>query len=162
MGKQKALSIVAFVGLPGSGKTAAAAHLATQGAPHIRGDETEKIIEKIERVAEAGQRLIVLDDLASWQQCLAIKHAFPGRLSVVALVAGAKVRHHRLENRAINTVTPQEAEARDREILQASEKAEPIAAADYTIINEGSLEALAADIDKIVAEIRTCRSDISC
>ena len=64
MTKQKSLSIIAFVGLPGSGKTTAAAHLATLGAPHITSVDTEEIIQEITHIADAGQRLIALDDLA--------------------------------------------------------------------------------------------------
>lgn len=158
MTKQKALSIVAFVGMPGSGKTTAAEHLARRGVPHITSVDTQEIIEEISHIANAGQRLIVLDDLASWEQCLAIKHAFPGRVSVVALVATASLRYHRLGD----SVSAHEAEERDRAILRASQKAEPIAAADYTIINEGEIDALTARIDEIVEAIRTCKSDSWC
>ena len=162
MTKQKSLSIIAFVGLPGSGKTTAAAHLATLGAPHITSGDTEEIIQEITHIADAGQRLIALDDLASWEQCLAIKHAFPGTLSVVALTAKPAIRYHRLSNRDFDTLSLHDAQERDYAILHASEKAEPIAAADYTIVNEGHLASLVAELDAIVAEIRSCSSDLHC
>lgn len=162
MSKQKALSIVAFVGLPGSGKSTASEYVASLGTPRITSVDTREIIAEIGHIADAGQRLILLDDLASWEQCLAIKHAFPGRLSIVALVTKAPIRFHRLNNRTIDALSAREAEELDRTILRASAKAEPIAAADYTIINEDSLEALTAKIDTVIEEIRTCKSNTYC
>lgn len=162
MTKQKSLSIIAFVGLPGSGKTTAATHLATLGSPHITSVDTKEIIEEITRIADAGQRLIVLDDLASWDQCLAIKHAFPGKMSIIALTAKSSIRYHRLGNRDIDTLSLHDAQERDHAILNASEKAEPIVAADYTIVNDEDVSSLIAKLDSIVEEIRSCKSDLYC
>jgi dephospho-CoA kinase len=162
MVKQKSLSIVAFVGLTGSGKTTASAYLAQLGAPRITTLDTTEIVDEITHIAEAGQRLIVIDDIASWEQYRAVKHAFPGRFTVVALTSQTNIRHRRLGKRQSDALTIHQAEEQDREILAASQKAEPIAAADYTIINDGAIEDLHANIDEIVATVRACTAGRWC
>ena len=98
----------------------------------------------------------------SWDQYLKIKQAFPGRLSVVALVAPENLRHRWLGRRSTSPLSIHEANQKDHANLAASHKAEPIAAADYTIINDGGLDSLYTKIDEIITEIRSCKSTINC
>lgn len=156
MPKQKQLSIIAFVGLTGSGKSTATHHLASQSTPRIAKTITAEIIDEINGLASAGQRLVVLDDIASWEQLVELKQAFPGRVSVVALFA-PRAAIRKFSPNAIHQI-----EQSDRAILKASQKAEPIAAADYTITNDSSLEALYTQIDRVVEDIRTCHSGVWC
>lgn len=81
-----------------------------------------------------------------------MKHAFPGELSLIAVVAPKKLRHHRLASRPERPFTDAEANTRDWTEIENLEKGGPIAIADHYMMNDGDLEKLHAQID---AELRS-------
>lgn len=109
-----------------------------------------KVIEEMRRLIGAGQHRIVLDGLYTWTEYRHLKHAFPGEMTVIAVVAPKHLRYHRLANRAQRPFTFEEAEQRDWSEIENLEKGGPIAIADYFVDNAGTLEHLDAQIDMIL------------
>jgi dephospho-CoA kinase len=112
-----------------------------------------RIITQIGGLIGAGQRTILADGLYTWTEYKALKHAFPGELTVIAILAPRSVRHQRLANRADRPFTDKEATERDWREIEHLEKGGPIAMADHFIINDGSIEKLHADIDVVLSDI---------
>ncbi|MCL2615242.1 MAG: AAA family ATPase [Dehalococcoidia bacterium] len=94
---------------------------------------------------------VVVDGLYSWEEYVSLSKYY-GRGFRVALVwSSPATRYARLAKRIVRPLTMEEAYSRDvAEILNLN-KGGPIAMADFTIVNEGSLE----DLE------RECRSAIS-
>lgn len=109
-----------------------------------------QIIAQIKGLAESGQHRIVADGMYSWTEYKTLKAEFPGELVVVAIVAPKHLRHHRLNIRPIRPMTDAEANQRDWAEIENLEKGGPIAIADYTIINDGDLDNLYAQLDKVL------------
>ncbi len=82
-----------------------------------------------------------------------MKDRYGGRFAAVAVWASPETRHHRLAKRPIRPLTPEEAASRDVAEIQNLNKGGPIAMADFTIINESSLEALERETKKVVAAL---------
>ena len=58
----------------------------------------KRIIREIHNLINAGQRHIVADGLYTWTEYKALKREFSSALTVVAIVAPKRLRHHRLTN----------------------------------------------------------------
>lgn len=179
--------IVAFVGMPGSGKSTAVDYLTEKGHPKVyfggvllaavkeagldinpeneaimrkklrleEGDDfiAKRIITQINDLVAAGQHRIIADGLYSWAEYKALKHAFPGELSLIAVLAPRHIRHHRLANRPVRPLTAEEAKIRDWNEIEILNKGGPIAMADHFIINDHDIEAFDKNLDKILKEI---------
>ncbi|MDB5165191.1 MAG: putative Dephospho-CoA kinaselike protein [Candidatus Saccharibacteria bacterium] len=175
------VKILAFVGLAGSGKSAAIEYLAAKGFPkvyfggviydamrqasiditpesqtkfreEIREREgkdfvVKRIIEQINDLINAGQHRILADGIYSWTEYKIMKKAFPGELTLIAVVTPKKLRHHRLAHRPERPFTDTEANMRDWTEIENLEKGGPIAIADHYIINDGDMEKLHAQVD---------------
>jgi len=85
---------------------------------------------------------VVVDGLYSWEEYTLLKDCYGERFSAVAVWASPATRHARLENRARRPLTVEEAASRDKAEIEKINKGGPIAMADFTIINEASLEEL--------------------
>lgn len=114
----------------------------------------KKVIEQIHGLAGAGQRHILLDGLYSWTEYKALKSAFPGELTVVAIVAPRRTRHTRLANRPERPYTGEEATARDWSQIENLEQGGPIAIADHFIHNDSGLDVLHEKIDHFLDETK--------
>lgn len=181
------LKILAFVGLPGSGKTTAVEHFTKKGFPKVYfggvilsamkeagieiNPENEKrfreefrekhgkdvvvkrIIEEIKNLADAGQHRIIADGLYTWTEYKALKSAFPGELTLAAIVAPRHLRYHRLSKRAYRPMTATEAYNRDQSEIENLEKGGPIAIADHFIINDVPLDELKKRLDALAREL---------
>lgn len=113
----------------------------------------KRIIAQIHDLINAGQYHIVADGLYSWTEYKAFKQEFPGELNIVAIVAPRHLRHHRLLNRPVRPISQFEADQKDWTEIENLEKGGPIAIADHYIINDGSMEYLYEQIDKILDDI---------
>jgi len=113
----------------------------------------KRIIDQIHNLISAGQHQIIADGLYSWTEYKTLKHEFPGELSVIAIVAPKKLRHHRLLTRPIRPLTQSESDQRDWAEIENIEKGGPIAIADHYIINDGDFDHLYKQIDKVLEEI---------
>lgn len=188
MSTDRNVKIVAFVGLPGAGKSSAVDYVTDKkypkvyfggivleemtkaGLEHTQENErpfrenlrkregkdfvVNRIIEQIQGLIGAGQDRIVADGLYTWTEYKALKTAFPGELTTVAVVAPRHIRHRRLAIRPIRPLTAEEATKRDWAEIENLEKGGPIAIADHYIINDASLEKLHQQIDTILNDIK--------
>lgn len=120
---------------------------------HGKDAVVNRIIEQINNLADAGQRTVIADGLYTWTEYKALKRAFPGELTVVAIVAPRHVRYHRLSQRPERPFTSTEAYERDTSEIENLEKGGPIAIADHYVINDGSIEELDRKLKQLVEEL---------
>lgn len=113
----------------------------------------QRIIAQIHNLIAAGQHRIVADGLYSWTEYKVLKHEFPGELELVAIVAPKRLRHHRLLTRPVRPLTQAESDQRDWAEIEGIEKGGPIAIADHFIINDGTMEQLHEQVDKVLDDI---------
>lgn len=122
---------------------------ATEGKDFV----AQRIIKQIHNLIAAGQHRIVADGLYSWTEYKVLKHEFPGELELVAIVAPKRLRHHRLLTRPVRPLTQTESDQRDWAEIEGIEKGGPIAIADHFIINDGTIEHMHEQVDKVLADI---------
>jgi dephospho-CoA kinase len=97
---------------------------------------------------------VVIDGLYSWEEYTLLKSRYGDDFHVVAVWASPKTRYNRLSKRKIRPLTMEEAASRDVAELENTNKGGPIAMADFTIINESSLEDLKKGTERVVAVLR--------
>ncbi len=107
----------------------------------------KRIIKEIHDLTGAGQHRIILDGLYTWSEYKALKHEFPGDLTVIAIVTPKHLRKQRMEKRPERPMTPKEVDQRDWSEIENLEKGGPIAIADYFIHNEADLDQLHKQVD---------------
>jgi len=110
----------------------------------------KRIIKQIQDLAAAGQHRIIADGLYTWDEYKALKHAFPGELTVIAITAPKHKRYHWLTSREDRPQTPEISAARDIREIEDLQKGGPIAAADFFVINNGSFEHMYEQLDEVV------------
>ena len=108
-----------------------------------------KIVEQIKHLAASGQHRIIADGLYTWTEYQVLKKAFPGELTLVAVVSPRHLRYRRLSERAVRPFTATEAHERDVTEIEHLEKGGPIAIADHYVINDGSVE----ELDKKLSDL---------
>jgi dephospho-CoA kinase len=94
---------------------------------------------------------VVVDGLYSWEEYIYLKDYYGDDLIVVAVYSPPPTRYDRLGNRKVRPLTVEEAASRDRAEIEEVNKGGPIAMADFTVLNDASLDAM----KKRVAEIMT-------
>lgn len=122
---------------------------ATEGKDWV----VRQVIAETKDLIAAGQKRIILDGVYSWTEYRALKHEFPTSLTFIAIVVDKKLRYKRVaarKDRAFDTTAIRE---RDRSEIENLEKGGPIAAADYYILNNGSVEDMANRINEILKEV---------
>lgn len=104
--------------------------------------------------AEEGAGVIVFDGLYSWSELLYLRETYGDNLLVVAVAAPRKLRYQRiLARQDAHRKYTSEQQIINREVAEIEnlEKGGPIAQADYTIVNDGPLEAMTAKLTDILA-----------
>lgn len=104
---------------------------------------------------------VVVDGLYSWSEYKILKEKYGDLMYVLAVYAPPKLRYTRLGNRSIanddelrfRNFAAEEAKARDYAEIENLEKGGPIAMADFTIINTGTIDELKEKVNKILFEI---------
>jgi len=106
---------------------------------------------------------VVGDGLYSWSEYKILKDKYGENLIVIAVYAPPKLRYERLSGRAARHLddpklkyrssTPEAAKTRDFAEIENIEKGGPIAMADYTIINTGTLDELHSQTEKILIKL---------
>jgi dephospho-CoA kinase len=97
---------------------------------------------------------VVVDGLYSWEEYTLLKSRYGDDFRVVAVWASPKVRYGRLSKRKVRSLTVEEAMSRDIAELESTNKGGPIAMADFTIVNESSLEDLERETKKVISALR--------
>lgn len=110
-------------------------------------------IAETKDLISAGQKRIVLDGVYSWTEYKALKHEFPGDLTFIAVVAPKLLRYERIAKRPERPFDGKAIRERDITEIENLEKGGPIAAADYFILNDGSVEDMQAQLKKILQKI---------
>lgn len=181
------VKIIAFVGLPGSGKSTAVDYLSQKDIPkiymggiiykameeagieinfesqqkfreEIRAREgkdfvAKRAIEQINNLIDAGQKQIIVDGIYTWTEYKLFKRAFPGEMTVVAVVTPKPLRKRRLAQRPERPLTSVEVDQRDWAEIENLEKGGPIALADFYVHNNRSYDEFYTQIDEILDEI---------
>ena len=108
----------------------------------------------VPHIAEAvKQKNVVIDGLYSWSEYKVLKEKFGTQLVVLCIYASPKTRYQRLSTRTIRPLAYQEAQCRDYAEIENIEKGGPIAMADYTVVNESSVNELQQQLDAVYAKV---------
>jgi len=100
---------------------------------------------------------VVVDGLYSWEEYIFLKTHYGKDFCIVAVWASPRTRYARLTGRSNRCLTLEEATSRDRAEVENLNKGGPIAMADFTIINESSLESLETEAKRIINLVQTDR-----
>lgn len=117
------------------------------------GAYATRIIVKIDALAAQGHTKVVADGLYSWTEYKIFKEHFNDNVTFIAVAAPRHVRHERLAKRSVRPLTDQEVTSREYAEIENLEKGGPIANADYTVVNDGTREAMLTKVDEILSEI---------
>lgn len=112
-----------------------------------------QVISETKKLIEAGQRRIVFDGVYSWTEYKILKHEFPGELTFLAIVVPKRLRYKRVAQRPERPFDRNEIMDRDQTEIENLEKGGPIAAADYYILNDGSISEMHEDLKGILDDI---------
>lgn len=96
---------------------------------------------------------VAIDGMYSWEEYLFLKKKYKGRFFVVAIYASPKTRQKRLGKRKVRPLTPKECASRDYAQLEKLKTGGPIADADFTLVNEGSLNDLERNLGIVLRKI---------
>jgi dephospho-CoA kinase len=94
---------------------------------------------------------VVVDGLYSWEEYMLLKSRYDEDFHVVAVWVSPTKRYERLSKRTVRPLTVEEAASRDIAELENSNKGGPIVMADFTIINESSLEDLERETGRVLS-----------
>jgi dephospho-CoA kinase len=97
---------------------------------------------------------VVIDGLYSWEEYVFLKERFGEDFIVVAVWASPGTRYARLAGRDVRSLTMQQAAGRDRAEIENLNKGGPIVMADYTVINEGTVDEMREQVERIIVEIK--------
>jgi dephospho-CoA kinase len=97
---------------------------------------------------------VVVDGLYSWEEYRLLKNRYGESLYVVAVWASPETRYERLTKRPARPLTVEEAISRDIAEIENSNKGGPIAMANFTIINEASLEDMRKETQRIISVLK--------
>ena len=112
-----------------------------------------QVIAETKDLIAAGQKRIVLDGVYSWTEYKALKKEFPTSLTFLAIVVDRKLRYDRVAKRPGRSFDGTAIRERDRSEIENLEKGGPIALADYYILNNGTIDDLKDNLNKILKEI---------
>jgi dephospho-CoA kinase len=104
---------------------------------------------------------VVIDGLYSWSEYKILKEKYSDSLYVIAVYAPPKLRYERLKNRSVENdekkrfrpLTEKEAKARDFAEIENIEKSGPIAMADFTILNTGTIDELKEKVKEVLLHV---------
>lgn len=104
---------------------------------------------------------VVVDGLYSWTEYKVLKEKYGESMRVIAVFASPKLRYERLEKRIVSNdpdrrfraLSEKEAKERDYAEIENIEKGGPIAMADFTIINEGTISEVKKALARILKKI---------
>lgn len=116
-------------------------------------------IPKIDELLKKSN--LVVDGLYSWSEYKILKERYGDSMYIIAVYTPPELRYKRLKERKVENdpqqrfrpFTEEEARARDYAEIENLEKGGPIAMADFTIINTGTIKELQENVDKIFSEI---------
>ena len=109
-----------------------------------------QVIAETKDLISAGQKRIVLDGVYSWTEYCTLKHEFPKALTFIAVVVDKHLRYERVAVRPGRAFDAAAIRERDRSEIENLEKGGPIVAADYYILNNGTIKESTDRLDEIL------------
>jgi dephospho-CoA kinase len=106
-------------------------------------------LPKIEALLGEGKNVLI-DGLYSFSEYKILTEKYGDRLVVIAVFTPRALRYERLARRDVRPLTLAEAISRDFAEIENIEKGGPIALADYTIVNDGTMDELIQRLDGIL------------
>ena len=103
---------------------------------------------KIKEAFESSS--VLLESLYSWEEYLEVMENFGPSFKVLAVYSSPQTRIERMKKRPFRPLTPEELKSRDYSQIENLHQAGPIARADWTIVNEGSLEGFYSALDAVL------------
>jgi dephospho-CoA kinase len=97
---------------------------------------------------------VVVDGLYSWEEYILLKEYYGEQFTTVAVWASLVIRQARLADRKERALTRDEANSRDKAEIENLNKGGPIAMADFTIVNENSLEELEKETERLLSALK--------
>jgi len=97
---------------------------------------------------------VVVDGLYSWEEYILLKEYCGRQFTTVAVWASPATRHARLADRKERPLTVEEAASRDKSEIENINKGGPIVMADFTIVNEASLEELEKETERVLSALK--------
>jgi dephospho-CoA kinase len=101
-----------------------------------------------------GNSNVVVDGLYSWEEYTFLKEYYKDNLIVVAVWSSPKTRYARLGKRKVRPLTPKEAAGRDYAEIEKLNKGGPICMADFTVLNDDSLDELKKQVERIIVNVK--------
>ena len=105
---------------------------------------------------------VAIDGLYSWSEYKVLKEKYKERMRVLAVYASPNLRHERLRNRKLEAkdleqrfrpLGEEDANARDYAEIENLEKGGPIAMADFTVVNAGTIDQLKQQVKTIIENV---------
>lgn len=112
----------------------------------------KEVVKKLNKLKENND-VILVESLYMWTEYLILREAFGEDLYTIAVYVSPDKRVKRIGERKDRPLTKEELEIRDRRQIETLEQGGPIAIADRTIINHGTIEELYENVDEVVEEI---------
>lgn len=112
-----------------------------------------QVIAEARDLINAGQKRIILDGVYSWTEYKILKKEFLKLLTFVAVVVDKNLRYERVAKRPGRSFDARAIRERDRSEIENLEKGGPIVAADYYILNNGTIEDVGVRLEEILKEI---------
>jgi dephospho-CoA kinase len=108
-------------------------------------------IPKIEEHLKKDEKVLI-DGLYSFAEYKTLKEKYNGSLFIIAVFTPRELRYERLSQRKERSLTRYEAVSRDYAEIENIQKGGPIAMADYTLINDSTVEDLVRKLDQIMIQ----------
>lgn len=118
-------------------------------AEHGMGVMAKLSLPQVAR-ALAEHDTVLIESMYSWEEYLAVKNAYGDAFTFIAVYAAPATRYERLSKRPERPLTVEQARERDYAQLTTLNQGAPIAIADYTVINEGTMETLHEQLDAVL------------
>jgi dephospho-CoA kinase len=99
-----------------------------------------KSIDKIRNFLK--NQHVVVESLYSWEEFKILKKEFGEAFSLICIYTTKSLRYNRLKERPFRPLSFAEAESRDISEIENLDKGGPIAFADYTVMNDSTLDEL--------------------
>lgn len=116
------------------------------------GVMADRIMPRVEEAVARGEN-VVIESLYSWDEYKITRERFGEQFKVLTVYAPPHLRYERLAKRPVRPLDPEIARSRDYAEIEISEKAGPIAMADWTIQNIGAKEEFLAEVDILIEKI---------
>ncbi len=96
---------------------------------------------------------VLVESLYDWREYLFFKEKFGNDFMTIAVFASPETRYERIAKRPVRPLNSEEAQSRDYAQIENLFQAGPIAMANYTVDNNGTIEDLYKQIDSIIGKL---------